>query len=353
MPVLRCYLTPRVLAFLLLFLPPYPALQSQQQTVTFIQQAPVYPEPHTRREPLLIAAAQSTADLEEIRGDWLMISFEDSQGRGRFGFVQARFARVNGPAPRVQAPQRQTRSDPDPPKDGIDPATSRAAQVAPQGLTLSGPPSVPSAGIRLLTSETFAQAVTDADRCAPIEEILNGTRTPGTEAYGAELRKRFPDSPPRPSIPNDCFSFYNHTTFAVALVGGRFYTYSIRILSPYLRVATDASEAKRKFSTLTLTMEKANEGLVTVLVVPDGTRSPSIIEDAAIRRGDRVIRPVRKIISPTTLQNGFGATFRSSEAVFTFPIDGFQPTESIELAVIAAEATATTKLTPEKLATLK
>jgi len=218
-------------------------------------------------------------------------------------------------------------------------------------------------GIRLLSPETFAQAVADAERCSPVEEILSGLRTKEGQAYAERLRAQFEakdgaaqttalHGPKKPSIPEECFDLSTHTTqVAVGLAGNTFYNYQFTISSPYLRVMLDRSEAKRKLSEPKLTQAAANEGMVGVVVTPYKTFS--MIEDMAIKRNEQIIKPLKKSITPKTLQNGFGAKFQSSEAVFVFPVEAFETSQSVELVVIAAETTAKTTMQPAQLSKLR
>jgi len=75
-----------------------------QQFATMVSEAPVYLYPDVYREPLLVAGKDSTADILATEGVWYRISFEDSRGWKRVGYVQAKFVRVTD---RKQAGQRK------------------------------------------------------------------------------------------------------------------------------------------------------------------------------------------------------------------------------------------------------
>jgi hypothetical protein len=75
-----------------------PAAVFGQQVVTFVADGPVFLHPNAQLEPLTVAGKDSTADVEAIEGTWTRISFVDSRGWTRVGWVESKFVTLLQPA---------------------------------------------------------------------------------------------------------------------------------------------------------------------------------------------------------------------------------------------------------------
>jgi len=66
-----------------------------QQVASIYLGAPIYEKPSVYTEPILVAGPDSTAHILTREGVWYRISFDDSQGQKRVGYVQASYVRIS------------------------------------------------------------------------------------------------------------------------------------------------------------------------------------------------------------------------------------------------------------------
>jgi hypothetical protein len=66
-----------------------------QQVASIYLGAPIYETPNVYTEPILVAGPDSTAHILTREGVWYRISFDDSQGQKRVGYVQASYVRIS------------------------------------------------------------------------------------------------------------------------------------------------------------------------------------------------------------------------------------------------------------------
>ena len=99
--------------------------------------------------------------------------------------------------------------------------------------------------------------------------------------------------------------------------------FRITVLTPFGRAVVAVSEAKRKFlEAPTLSVAELNaEGLVISVADGQDFRSSNIIEDLVIKKGEVVIRPVKKEVIAAVVQNLLGASRASAEGKFYFRLD--------------------------------
>jgi hypothetical protein len=133
--------------------------------------------------------------------------------------------------------------------------------------------------------------------------------------------------------------------------------FTVQLLSPFYRVATAVSEAKRKFQeSPAFSLDEVNAGLVVVRVGPGvNFGTAGTVENVIIKRGVTAHRPVKQSVRPTTLTNRMGASKPSSEGEFVFPFDTFSPTAPGEfvIVVIGADANFEIPMTSSELARLR
>jgi hypothetical protein len=197
-----------------------------------------------------------------------------------------------------------------------------------QTLTAQG------SGIRPLTTDTFeeAQKVPDINALTRIasplivmlESRLNGSNRDETETN--RLMRLGTDSP-----------------------------FHVTVNSPFVRVATIAIEARRKYAAPTFApLETENAKLVELEVTPGSSLTTAdAIENVIIKRGAEIVRPVKTDVHPKTFETRMGVKKELSEGTFTFDFAAFEPTSAITLIMIGAAGNFELDLRPEELAKLR
>jgi Peptidase family M48 len=163
-----------VLALIVTFVALSPVDAHAQQTATLLADAPIYLLPDVYRQPLLVAGAGSTADIIRAEGVWFRISFEDSRGQTRVGYIQAKFVKVSEPTalpttatPKTPAPQQTTPAAriptpsprPDAPAAAPSPTPQRTTTPAatPQSATASSTTNTPPPPTRVPAATSNAR----------------------------------------------------------------------------------------------------------------------------------------------------------------------------------------------------
>jgi hypothetical protein len=97
----------------------------------------------------------------------------------------------------------------------------------------------------------------------------------------------------------------------------------VSVRTPYGRAVIAASEAKRKFldPPLLSVAELNAEGVMIDVTGGSDFTTSGTIQDLVIKKGESVIRPFKKHITQTTIQNRLGATRPSAEGQFYFALD--------------------------------
>jgi hypothetical protein len=131
--------------------------------------------------------------------------------------------------------------------------------------------------------------------------------------------------------------------------------YRISVNSPYARVVLAAMEAKRRFQpTPALDVDQLNNDKVTVVVTPGKSFPPEdVITDVVIHREGQTVRPLKRDIKSTVVQNRMGASAPIAESMFVFDFPTFKPTAPITLVLIGKNANYEWDVTVDELALLK
>ena len=97
----------------------------------------------------------------------------------------------------------------------------------------------------------------------------------------------------------------------------------VTILTPYQRVLFMASDATRRFAEPPAPTAAAVNAEGVVFHVSEGGNFPAadVIEDLVLKQGERVIRALKKDVTPTVVQNGAGASKPSASGDFYFSFD--------------------------------
>jgi hypothetical protein len=131
--------------------------------------------------------------------------------------------------------------------------------------------------------------------------------------------------------------------------------FSFLVLSPYVRVALAAAEAKRAGQPRPDTrIEDADTQVVTVRVSP-GTAfaTADAIESVTIDRGESSWHPVETRIKPFTVHTRSGETKQLAEGEFDLPVEVFEPSAPITLVMQGRRGPFRWTITRTELARLK
>ena len=104
-----------------------------------------------------------------------------------------------------------------------------------------------------------------------------------------------------------------------------------------------------------MTVQELNTDGVIVVVRP-GTDFSTVdsIEDLVLKRGDEIMRPVKKSIEPTVVHNSLGAQKSSAIGQFQFSLDAFSILRGpVTIVCIGASANYEWTLTALDLANLR
>lgn len=194
-----------------------------------------------------------------------------------------------------------------------------------------------SGGIQPLTPDNFSAAKAEAVRPGRVLVLPDGRRvTPTPGPLNSPLRIRL--------ARNDRQSRYQ--------VEGM--PFGFLIVSPYVAVVDITREAVRRSRQPEYpSIEQLNAALVSIIVTPDTDMRSDVIENAVIRRGDQVIKPLKAVVMPEVLTNGFGARKESASGRFTFDFASFAPDQGITIVLIGRAGNHEWTMPPEELSQLK
>jgi hypothetical protein len=116
--------------------------------------------------------------------------------------------------------------------------------------------------------------------------------------------------------------------------------FSVFIESPFVRAASQVSEARRKYQPQpVLNVGVLNASKVTVVVSPgrDFTKADAI-ENVVIKRGTDILRPTATTLTPTVISNAMGASRELSQGRFTFDFPAFATDAPITMVLIGRTA---------------
>jgi hypothetical protein len=126
----------------------------------------------------------------------------------------------------------------------------------------------------------------------------------------------------------------------------------VNISTPFTRVAVIAVEARRTFTAPVYpSLDTLNAGRVQVQVSPGSSMTTvDAIQNVVIKRRGQIIQPIQATVSPTVVQNSFGAKRTSAEGVFVFDFETFDPSKGpITLVMIGAGGNFEWEMTPDDL----
>ena len=194
------------------------------------------------------------------------------------------------------------------------------------------PAAAQAVGIRPLTQDTLEEAkrietVNELTRLASLLVVVLRTRSQGRSFADADAVLALAKDPP----------------------------FSVLIQSPFIRVAAESLEARRKFVEPTFeSLEAINGRLVEIEVSPGPSMATAdAVENVVIKRGAQVLRPIKANIQPTTVQNRLGMNRELSAGTFTFDYAAFDPTTTITLVVVGRAGNFELELRPEELSSLR
>jgi hypothetical protein len=128
------------------------------------------------------------------------------------------------------------------------------------------------------------------------------------------------------------------------------------IETPYSRVTEIAAEARRKFVDPKYpSIEALNAIRVTLVVLPGSNMSTvGTIENAVVKRGDQITRPLAAEVTPTAVQNGFGMTKETARGRFTFDYPAFDDRNGpVTLVLVGSTDNYEWTMTPDDLLSMK
>jgi hypothetical protein len=97
----------------------------------------------------------------------------------------------------------------------------------------------------------------------------------------------------------------------------------ITLLTPYMRVTSIVAEAKRRFADPPqFSADTLNaEGLLIHVSEGGNFLEADVVDDLVIKKGEQIIRPTKKQITPSMVQNRAGASKPSATGEFYFALD--------------------------------
>jgi len=132
--------------------------------------------------------------------------------------------------------------------------------------------------------------------------------------------------------------------------------YSVRLITPFSRVASAALEARNNAQPLgRMGAASVNQWGVALYVAPaDRSHAAEAIRRVEIRRGDgHVIHPKWTTLGPITIVIGDGATRQLSRGFFVFPIETFAPTADLNLVLVGQSGETACTIDQLHLSTLR
>jgi len=131
--------------------------------------------------------------------------------------------------------------------------------------------------------------------------------------------------------------------------------FSVRLITPFSRVATAALEARVNNQPLGRMGPGAVNGWGIALAVSPAAGSPAAdgIVRVELRRDDTiVIQPKWTIVGPITTVISTGVTRQLSRGFFVFPVDAFAPTSDVQVVLIGQSGETTCTLDRQQLSHL-
>jgi hypothetical protein len=131
--------------------------------------------------------------------------------------------------------------------------------------------------------------------------------------------------------------------------------WNVSMETPYSHVAFAAMEARRKYLPApALSLEGIDNAHVILHVGAVSNWSLAAnVEHVVIKRGQDVIQPTSKDVTPHEYHNAMNASRIVNEGAFAFPIDVFTPTATITIVIIGETHNIEIMLTPEMLKKLR
>lgn len=132
--------------------------------------------------------------------------------------------------------------------------------------------------------------------------------------------------------------------------------YSVRLVTPFSRVASAALEAKNNAQPLgRMGPGAVNQWGVALTVAPTPRSAEAeAIRRVEIRRDDgNVIQPKWTTLGPITTMVGDGATRQLSRGFFLFPIETFTPSASLTIVLVGESGETTCRVDQQQLALLR
>ena len=131
--------------------------------------------------------------------------------------------------------------------------------------------------------------------------------------------------------------------------------YSVRLATPYSRIAFAVYEAQRRHrQARPPSRGAANHWGVGLYVSPanDSEKADSI-ERVFIRRANEAIQPMTVTLAPVFVDRADGSKVQLSKGFFAFPMDAFRPLSAITLAFIGPSGEVNCTLDQRKLSNLR
>jgi hypothetical protein len=131
--------------------------------------------------------------------------------------------------------------------------------------------------------------------------------------------------------------------------------YSVRLITPFSRVASAALEAKNTGQPLgRLGPAAVNQWGIGLAVYPaERSRAAEAIGRVEIHRDGAAIQPTWSVIGPATTRNADGTTQQLSRGFFVFPLEAFLATSDITVVLFGQSSETTCSIDRAQLSTLR
>jgi len=132
--------------------------------------------------------------------------------------------------------------------------------------------------------------------------------------------------------------------------------YTVRLATPYSRVAFSVYEAQRRHrQARPPTVGAVNSWRVGLFVSPaSDSQLADSIEKVFVRRGNQTIEPTTITLAPVVIgDRGDGKKVQLSKGFFAFPLDAFRPLSDVTIVFIGPSGEMTCVLNQRELSTLR
>jgi hypothetical protein len=117
--------------------------------------------------------------------------------------------------------------------------------------------------------------------------------------------------------------------------------FEVQVETPYLSAVKHAWDAKRRYQKVPpISLTALNGDLVRIKVTPGvNVSAADAIENVLFKRDGKVFQPVRKVVTPVTIQSKLGVKVTLTQGVFTFDFAVFEASTDISIVLVGRRET--------------